>query len=324
MALQTIISDLFQSDPCCCLFPGIQHCPFPDSLGAGAYHIVHLSPDAAIVLVDGVFYENFSYHIHGDDLLHIGYYQQIHAPHTCPHAGRPMGPDSFYAHIGLSGPHETAYRLHTPVKSVHIFLTPAYYDTLLSRKIPNAGRKIAEAVSILEQIEYFPELTFVFRQLYCYQPTGTGDLLFYESKLNEILARILQKGFHAPGHPVRPVKQADMDAAHTVAEYIRTHTSQDTPLSLLSHMACMSPAKLKYVFKSVFNCSIRDYRLQNRVHVAKELLYHTDLPIAEIASQLGYQNSGNFSALFKKYTGFLPKTFREQSRIYHETSIDSR
>ncbi len=322
MTLAQYIHDVFHIESAHQESPNIRQYPFPEEWGTGSLQIIRLGCYAAIIMFDGCFTRNFTYHIQDDELLHIAYYREIFSSHHCPHTCRPMGADAFYAHIGLSGHLQTDYQLGTPVKSVHIFLSPEYYDGYLSAKVPNAGTQIRNALSIIENIEFFPELTFIFHQLYDYQNSCCGDFLFYESKINEILARMLQKCLDAPELPLRQIKQADMEAVHVIAEYIRTHTAQETPLCELAHMACMSPAKLKYVFKAAFNCSVREYRLQNRVHVAKEMLYHTDLPIAEIAAQLGYQNSGNFSSLFKRYTGFLPKAFRDYSRMHpHHTDF---
>lgn len=47
---------------------------------------------------------------------------------------------------------------------------------------------------------------------------------------------------------------------------------------------------------------------------AKRLLYHTPLSVKEISDQLGYEDHGYFSRLFKKITGQTPLTFRQQFR----------
>ena len=44
---------------------------------------------------------------------------------------------------------------------------------------------------------------------------------------------------------------------------------------------------------------------------AKRLLRYSDLPVAEIADQLNFEDPSYFSRFFKKHTGFSPSEFRE-------------
>ena len=39
---------------------------------------------------------------------------------------------------------------------------------------------------------------------------------------------------------------------------------------------------------------------------------HPDRPVAAIAEELGYSDTGNFRAVFKKYYGITPMEFRAQ------------
>ena len=44
---------------------------------------------------------------------------------------------------------------------------------------------------------------------------------------------------------------------------------------------------------------------------AKRLLRYSDLPVADIADQLNFEDPSYFSRFFKKHTGFSPSEFRE-------------
>lgn len=303
-----------------CSTPSIEQYELPPKTGAGTCKVIRLEHNALILLFDCEFLENYTYCVQNEELLHISYFKEVHSINRCPCTNHPLMPDTFYSHIGLCGKFQSVYKKHTPVKAIHIFLTPDYYDVYLSEKISDSSKYLKEAISILDQIVHYPELSFVFHQFFNHQGTGAASLLFYESKLTEVLALVLQKSFDCRNSLSRHVKQADIDAAYQIAEYIAAHATQEISLTSLSQMAYMSPAKLKYVFKSVFHCSIRDYRLQKRMYAAKEFLYHTDLSVSEIASRLGYQTSGNFSAIFKKCTGFSPKDFR----LFTQTSPNSK
>lgn len=304
--------------------PSIKQYRLPSQTGEGICRIIQLGRGAVMIVFYCEYLENYTCCVQDEDLIHISYYLEVHSTQHCPLADPPLMPDTFYAHLGLCGKFHTVYEEHTPVKSIHIFLAPEYYDTYLSEKIPDCGMYLKEAIAMLNQMEYFPELSLMFHQIYRYQAMGVSSLLFYESKLTEILAMILQKSSDCKESLSRHIKQADIDAAHQIAEYITAHATQEISLTSLAHMAYMSPAKLKYVFKSVFHCSIRDYRLQKRMCIAKEFLYHTDLSISDVANRLGYQTSGSFSAIFKKYTGFSPRDYRIFSRTTLNKKISSQ
>jgi len=47
---------------------------------------------------------------------------------------------------------------------------------------------------------------------------------------------------------------------------------------------------------------------------AKRQLSHTDIPVAEIAAQLGFDDASNFSTYFRRHTATTPATFRSSSR----------
>ena len=51
--------------------------------------------------------------------------------------------------------------------------------------------------------------------------------------------------------------------------------------------------------------------MQQRIERAKELLIKDDLPIVEVSLQTGFKNQSHFTTLFRKYTKFTPKTWRE-------------
>jgi AraC-like DNA-binding protein len=54
--------------------------------------------------------------------------------------------------------------------------------------------------------------------------------------------------------------------------------------------------------------------LQLRINEAQKLLQETELGIAEIAFQVGFENLSYFNRSFKNLTGSAPRTFRENSQ----------
>ena len=54
--------------------------------------------------------------------------------------------------------------------------------------------------------------------------------------------------------------------------------------------------------------------LVNKIKVAEaqQLLTQKRLKVYEVAFKLGYENAGYFAKVFKKYTGYTPKEYRER------------
>ena len=65
-------------------------------------------------------------------------------------------------------------------------------------------------------------------------------------------------------------------------------------------------------FKKRCGISPGQYRLEQRLTKAKELLYSTNMSIAEISSKLHFECIGQFSTFFKKKTGTSPLEYRKQ------------
>ncbi len=93
--------------------------------------------------------------------------------------------------------------------------------------------------------------------------------------------------------------------------YIHAHLSdnitvKDTALALsvnadyLSHQFCL---EIGIPFITYVN--------QTRIKQAESLLQNTTLPVHQIASVVGYNNTSYFSKLFLKYNGITPKQFRK-------------
>ena len=79
----------------------------------------------------------------------------------------------------------------------------------------------------------------------------------------------------------------------------------------LSSKFHINQTTLKTTFKAMFGQSIGGYMKEYRIKRAKELLCHSNAPIAEIASAVGYENQSKFTAAFRDVTGMLPRDYRK-------------
>lgn len=66
------------------------------------------------------------------------------------------------------------------------------------------------------------------------------------------------------------------------------------------------------LFKKQTGLSPQDYLTQYRIQQACRLLSETNLPVQQIAAQIGYENQMTFSRMFKKACGVSPTEYRKQ------------
>ena len=85
----------------------------------------------------------------------------------------------------------------------------------------------------------------------------------------------------------------------TICDYIAREykTASLLELSMLVHM---SESSLSRQIKELFGYNFKDLLLQQRFERAKRLLEQTDLPIADIAQTVGYENTSFFYRRFRE------------------------
>lgn len=85
----------------------------------------------------------------------------------------------------------------------------------------------------------------------------------------------------------------------------------DLNIQIVSDETGISKDHISELIKKHADLSFRQYLNQVRLEEAKNLLRNSDLQISEIAYQIGYNNIQHFNRVFKEYTSFSPKAFRD-------------
>jgi AraC family transcriptional regulator len=86
--------------------------------------------------------------------------------------------------------------------------------------------------------------------------------------------------------------------------------AEDIGLDDLAGAAAMSPFHFLRTFKASVGRTPAQELIRRRIVRAQALLQTTQLPVAEIAFRIGYDNASRFTALFKRETGVTPGAFR--------------
>lgn len=103
--------------------------------------------------------------------------------------------------------------------------------------------------------------------------------------------------------------QSDVQKAKA---YIMNHLSKNFSVKDVADYVHLSPEYFTKLFKKETGRNIKDYIVQMKVDVAKDLLENPNIPISLVALELGYTNFSHFTQMFKKYENVTPSEYRKQ------------
>lgn len=103
-----------------------------------------------------------------------------------------------------------------------------------------------------------------------------------------------------------------------VQRFLKDHYRDKITSKTLSDHFEQRGTYLVKVLRQTVGLSPAEYLMQYRMEEASRQLLDTDLSIADIALEVGFQNIYYFSTSFKKYTGVSPSKYREQGTMPEE------
>jgi AraC-like DNA-binding protein len=105
---------------------------------------------------------------------------------------------------------------------------------------------------------------------------------------------------------------ASRACAEKAASYLRQHFRESVSAKQLGDELNFHPVYIARCMQKEYGCSPVTYLLKLRVGQAKLLLLQTELPIAHIAQEVGFEQAAYFAASFTKLEGMSPRTYRQQ------------
>lgn len=133
---------------------------------------------------------------------------------------------------------------------------------------------------------------------------------FSKSLLRAVLVKVLTIVEESEGI-VDPAPEDASILGNRVKAYIDDHYMEQLTLAQIGEAMNASPHYLSHVFKKMSGYSPIQYLLRRRIGEAQTLLISTDIPIVEIAGQVGFDTQNYFNAQFTRQVGMPPKKYRE-------------
>lgn len=162
--------------------------------------------------------------------------------------------------------------------------------------------------------------TKILAQLYNFDlySGNLGDI-FIQSKVLELLySELIELSKDSKEIINNNIKfnEQDKESLYKAKELILS-LKEDLTISSLSKKVRLNEFKLKYGFKQLFNTTIGQMILEQKMLYAKQLLETSEFSISEISSFVGYKHQQNFSTAFIQFFGIRPKDLMKSRNYYY-------
>ena len=98
---------------------------------------------------------------------------------------------------------------------------------------------------------------------------------------------------------------------HLALTFIMQHLHTPLHVSDIATASCCSERHLRRLFSEHFNHTLTNEIHRKRIHHASRLLM-LNLPISQVAAEIGIPNHSQFSRLFKRITNLSPKAYQQK------------
>ncbi len=99
-----------------------------------------------------------------------------------------------------------------------------------------------------------------------------------------------------------------------VLVYIDEHIEEPMPLSKLAKIARISPYYFHRLFKAYMSMAPREYIKRIRLMQSAKRLHYSQIPITEIAFEMGYENPSSFTRAFLQLGKKSPRIYRKEKQ----------
>jgi AraC family transcriptional regulator len=199
----------------------------------------------------------------------------------------------------------------TPLSKISIFLQPKLVAQIVESSELNIDR--------IELINYFsrsdPQLNQLAMMLLAEIQSGgiMGEL--YVESLTQVLVIHLLRHYSNLQPTITNRRSLTYTRLQQSIDYIHAHLDSDLSMVQIANSVNTSPNYFASLFKQATGVSLHQYVIQQRVEKAKLLLENTDLPIADIASQVGFASQSHLTRHCKSLTGMTPRQIANSKTI---------
>lgn len=135
---------------------------------------------------------------------------------------------------------------------------------------------------------------------------------FTEASALDIISHQILQYVNDSEENIRKIQQVDVESLKEARELIRSNLKDGITIKELSRKVGLNQNKLKYGFKQVFGETINGFLVKVRLDRARLLIAANEMPLRQIAEEVGYENKSFFARKFRERYGVLPSEFRKE------------
>lgn len=214
----------------------------------------------------------------------------------------------------VSGEHE---------QSVNVFCQPDF----LARRFRNAGGKMPRMLQeftndparkpVIVSSTLSAQMALAVRALLLSDFSRTMRRVYAEAKALELLVLALAGLSEMEEREARGeahIGDRDLDRIVRVRQQLEDQFLAPPSITELARSVGINEAKLMHLFKQQVGETIFNFTQRLKMERAKEMLETTDTSVTEIAFDVGYEYSSNFTTAFRRHFGITPKAARDAMR----------
>jgi AraC-like DNA-binding protein len=118
---------------------------------------------------------------------------------------------------------------------------------------------------------------------------------------------------HANSKFLTQLTNIDRNETRDLLKTIEEHYLQPYSLKELAYISGRSLSSFRREFESLFHITPAKWIQEKRLQKAKELFLTTQLTIANVCYEVGYENVSHFSRLYKSHFGYNPTETKKQT-----------
>ncbi len=160
-----------------------------------------------------------------------------------------------------------------------------------------------EQFVVSESLKHYDQKTIsTLENLYNIMP------LFDDEHINSIITlSTMLAEYLLMGNIIKPKRISSLEK---IIYFIDDHLKENLSISDIANQTFISKSLLYNLFRTHFNCTVKEYINNKRIMKAKHLLAFSDNRIESIAFEVGFTDPVYFSKLFKKETGLSPLQYK--------------
>ncbi|WP_080848925.1 response regulator transcription factor [Cytobacillus gottheilii] len=226
----------------------------------------------------------------------------------------------FAIHIAESA--EEVLRI-AETKKIHILLSdirlPEMTGLQLLKNIKAIQMNpVVIVISAYSEFEYAQEALRLGVVNYLLKPVGKKKLIEAVEEAVQVLAKqvragIIEKVVDEKIITASTKVRSTTDPVRAAITYIDLHLKDELTLKDVAAHVHLNSSYFSVLFKEQINLTFSEYITRRRIQRAKELMISTNLPVSEIADEVGYKTSRYFIKLFREMEGVTPAVYRKHN-----------